>query len=103
MAFETTTPPTVTGASRARLALLHAEWALAAQQPGFLSFKSYAADDGEVVAISEWADAASASAWGAHPAHRVVQGRGRGEYYAEYTSISADQPRVRRFSMDDPA
>ena len=34
--------------------------ALAAQQPGFLSFKSYSADDGEVVALSEWQDEASA-------------------------------------------
>ena len=31
---------------------------LAQRQPGFLAFKSYAADDGEVVAISEWVDEA---------------------------------------------
>ena len=27
---------------------------LAAAQPGYLSFKSYVADDGEVIALSEW-------------------------------------------------
>ena len=36
---------------------------LARTQPGFLSFKSYSADDGEFVAISEWEDEASALAW----------------------------------------
>lgn len=71
--------------------------ALARAQAGFLSFKSFVAEDGEVVAISEWADAASAKAWGAHPDHRAVQTRGRSEYYASYCSISADQPQVRRF------
>ena len=35
---------------------------LAAQQPGYIGFKSYTADDGEVVAISEWEDEASAKA-----------------------------------------
>ena len=43
---------------------------LAAQQPGYIGFKSYTADDGEVVAISEWEDEASAKAWGALEAHR---------------------------------
>jgi heme-degrading monooxygenase HmoA len=37
--------------------------ALARSQPGFLSFKDYSAEDGEVVAISEWADEAAARAW----------------------------------------
>ncbi len=71
--------------------------ALASEQPGFLSFKSFTADDGEVVAISEWTDKAAAQAWGAHPEHRAVQVRGRAEYYASYTSISCDNPGLRRF------
>jgi len=75
--------------------------AMARAQPGFLSFKSFTAEDGEVVAISEWADAASARAWGAHPQHRAVQDRGRAEYYASYTSIGCDEPQVRRFAAAD--
>jgi heme-degrading monooxygenase HmoA len=70
---------------------------LARAQPGFLAFKSYAAADGEVVAISEWADAASAHAWGAHPEHRAVQARGRTDYYARYTAFACDNPEVRHF------
>ncbi|MBU6266322.1 MAG: antibiotic biosynthesis monooxygenase [Sphingomonadales bacterium] len=71
--------------------------ARAAAMPGYLGFKSYVADDGEVVAISEWADEASARAWGRDAEHAVVQGRGRAGYYAEYTLFGCDEPRVHRF------
>lgn len=71
--------------------------ALAAVQPGFVSFKSYAAEDGEVVAISEWEDEAAARAWGEVEAHRGVQTRGRAEYYADYTLFAGTPDRVHRF------
>ena len=81
--------------------------ALAEAQPGYLSFKSYAADDGEVVAISEWADEAAARAWGRVADHRRVQGRGRAEYYEDYTLFGCNEPRIHRFSRqasdEDPA
>jgi heme-degrading monooxygenase HmoA len=70
---------------------------LARAQPGFLSFKSYTSDDGEVVALSEWADAASARAWGAQPDHSVIQAKGRAEYYQDYTLYTAENPRTHRF------
>ncbi|ANY19297.1 Antibiotic biosynthesis monooxygenase [Tsuneonella dongtanensis] len=69
----------------------------AATQPGYLSFKSFTADDGEVVAISEWEDEASARAWGRLAEHRAVQHKGRQEYYAEYTLLACADPRVHRF------
>jgi heme-degrading monooxygenase HmoA len=77
--------------------------ALAAQQPGYLSFKSYTADDGEVVAISEWEDEASGRAWGRLAEHSLVQKRGRAEYYAEYTLFACADPRVHRFVAKEPA
>ena len=70
---------------------------LARAQPGFLSFKSYVADDGEVIALSEWADAASARAWGAQAEHAEVQRRGRDGYYAEYTLYTCENPRTHQF------
>lgn len=76
---------------------------LAAIQPGFLSFKSYVADDGEVIALSEWADEASARAWGRHVEHLPVQGQGRSEWYADYTLFACDQPRIHRFNHKDDA
>ena len=70
---------------------------LARAQPGFLSFKSFAAEDGEVVAISEWESEAAARAWGKQAEHAVVQARGRAEWYAEYVLLAGDMTRVHRF------
>jgi len=70
---------------------------LARRQPGYLAFKSYTAEDGEVVAISEWADEASARAWGRLAEHAAVQGRGREAYYQDYTLFACAEPRVHRF------
>lgn len=72
--------------------------ALAANQPGYLSFKSYTAEDGEVVAISEWESEAAAREWGRHPDHATVQALGRADYYAQYTLFGCDEPRAHRFN-----
>lgn len=72
--------------------------AAALAQPGYLSFKSYVAADGEVVALSEWADEASARAWGRDAEHLTAQRRGRAEWYAEYTLYGCAEPRTHRFS-----
>ena len=71
---------------------------LASAQPGYRAFKSYTADDGEVVAISEWDDEASARAWGRVAEHLAVQHKGREDYYAEYTLFACADPRVHRFT-----
>ena len=71
--------------------------ALARQQRGFLSFNSYVAADGEVIALSEWADEAAAHDWGREAEHATVQARGRERYYAEYTLFACANPRVHRF------
>jgi heme-degrading monooxygenase HmoA len=70
---------------------------LARTQPGFLSFKSYVAGDGEVVALSEWASEAAAHAWGTHAEHAAIQQRGRAEYYESYTLFACGEPRIRGF------
>ena len=76
---------------------------LAQAQPGYLSFKSYVADDGEVIALSEWADEASARAWRRVAEHAEVQGRGRAEYYESYTVFACDNPRTHHFTREDLA
>ena len=75
--------------------------ALAGQQPGFLSFKSYLAEDGEVIALSEWTDEASARNWGQQAEHLVVQGKGRNAYYASYTLFACANPRIHHFEHED--
>ena len=74
---------------------------LARRQPGFISFKSYVSDDGEVIALSEWASEAAVHAWGAHPDHTAIQQRGRAEYYQDYTLFSCSRPGVREFDRRD--
>jgi heme-degrading monooxygenase HmoA len=74
---------------------------LAQAQPGYLSFKSYVAEDGEVIALSEWADADAALAWRRVAEHAEVQGRGRAVYYERYTSFACDNPRVSEFRHKD--
>ena len=76
---------------------------LAQAQPGYLSFKSYVADDGEVIALSEWEDEAAARAWGKVAEHRATQQRGRAVYYEEYTLFACAEPRVHRFDRKDEA
>jgi heme-degrading monooxygenase HmoA len=74
---------------------------LARRQPGFISFKSYLAEDGEVIAVSEWASEAAVHAWGSHPDHTAIQQRGQAEYYERYTLYACDRPEVRTFDRRD--
>ena len=71
---------------------------LARRQPGFLSFKSYVADDGEAIAMSEWEDEDAALAWRRVAEHSAAQSRGRSDYYEDYTLFACKHPRVHRFS-----
>jgi heme-degrading monooxygenase HmoA len=73
---------------------------LAEAQPGYLSFKSYVADDGEVIALSEWTDEASALAWRRVAEHAAVQSRGRAAYYESYTVFACDNPRIHAFRQE---
>ena len=74
---------------------------LAGAQAGFLSFKSYTAEDGEVVAISEWASEAAALDWRRNVEHAQVQAKGRTDYYASYTLFGCDSPRIHSFEAKD--
>lgn len=71
---------------------------LAAAQPGYIAFKSYTAEDGEVVAISEWVDEAAALAWRRVAEHAEMQVRSRETYYEDYTLFAGTPNRVHRFS-----
>ena len=57
---------------------------IASRMPGFVSYKDFAADDGESVTIVEFTDQASLLAWQNHPEHVAVQQRGRDEFMSEY-------------------
>ena len=74
---------------------------LAAALPGYVSFKSYVADDGEVVALSEWESEQAARGWAEHPDHRAVQRKGRTDYYEDYTLFACADPRVHHFARSE--
>lgn len=73
---------------------------LAAARPGFLSFKSYVAEDGETVAISEWESREAALDWRRMAEHLEVQVKGREQYYESYTVFGCDDPHVRHFAAE---
>jgi heme-degrading monooxygenase HmoA len=73
---------------------------LALEQPGYLGYKSYVAEDGEVVAMSEWTSEETARAWGRQVEHAAVQRRGREAYYETYTLFACSEPNVHRFDRN---
>jgi heme-degrading monooxygenase HmoA len=57
---------------------------LASSMPGFLSYKDFAAEDGENVTVIEFESLETLAAWRKHPEHEVAQQRGRDEFFSEY-------------------
>jgi heme-degrading monooxygenase HmoA len=62
--------------------------ALASATPGIISFHRYTSDDGETLAVTEFASVAAQAAWRDHPEHCKAQQRGRNEFYSEYEIIN---------------
>ena len=58
--------------------------ALAQTMPGYLSHKTFAAEDGERVTIVEFADEASQRAWATEAQHVEAKKKGRESFYTEY-------------------
>lgn len=73
---------------------------LARAMPGFVSYRHYAADDGERVTLVEFASDESVRAWREHPEHREAQRRGRGEWYAWYRLTTCAPLRDVEFSAE---
>jgi heme-degrading monooxygenase HmoA len=56
----------------------------ASEMPGFISYKDFAATDGESVSIIEFASEETLAAWRDHGEHLKAQARGRSEFFSEY-------------------
>ena len=72
-------------------------YGLAAQMPGLVDVKGFTADDGERVTIVTFADEATHDAWRRQADHVVAQGRGRNEFYSEFSLQVCSTVRVRSF------
>jgi heme-degrading monooxygenase HmoA/ketosteroid isomerase-like protein len=77
----------------------HAEkiYDLAIHQPGFLAVKDFVAEDGERLALVEWASSPELAAWRELADHRAAQERGRAHYYAEYSLQVCTELRASQF------
>lgn len=73
---------------------------LAREQPGYRAFKYYVAEDGEAIALSEWADEAAARAWGREAEHALAKAHGRERYYQSYTLFGCPDPRIHGFERE---
>jgi heme-degrading monooxygenase HmoA len=58
--------------------------ALAQQMPGYVSHKTFVAEDDERVTIVEFESEAAHHAWSIHPEHVEAQKKGRQVFYLEY-------------------
>ncbi len=80
----------------------YAQWAsrihdLAVKMPGFLSIKTFTAEDGERVSLVEFASEETMRAWREQETHREAQELGRKLFYSQYR-IQVCQP-VRDYSF----
>ena len=57
---------------------------LASSMPGYISYKDFAAEDGEDVSIIEFESLETLAAWREHTEHKEAQRRGREEFFSEY-------------------
>lgn len=57
---------------------------IASSMPGYISYKDFTAEDGESVSVVEFESLETLQAWREHPEHKVVQQRGRDEFFTDY-------------------
>jgi heme-degrading monooxygenase HmoA len=76
---------------------------LAATMPGYISHKSFLAEDGERVTVVEFESEAGMRAWRMHPEHIVAQRNGRQLYYSEYTIQVCEVVREASFKHEQAA
>ena len=69
--------------------------------PGYLSHKTFTADDGERVTIVEFESAETHRAWAEHAGHRAAQTLGRERFYREYRIQVCEVQHASAFTLDD--
>jgi heme-degrading monooxygenase HmoA len=70
---------------------------LARAMPGFVSIKTFTAEDGERVSVVEFASEEAQAAWRDHPEHRRAQRLGRERFYSDFTIQVCRVERQARF------
>jgi heme-degrading monooxygenase HmoA len=70
---------------------------IASSMPGYVSYKDFSASDGENVSIVEFDSLEALADWRDHPEHKVVQERGRQDFFHEYVVQVCTLVRESRF------
>jgi len=70
---------------------------IATRMPGFISYKDFAATDGETVTIVEFESEETQLAWREHPEHKEAQRLARQQFLAEYQLQIGTPSRIYRF------
>lgn len=70
--------------------------------PGFLSARSYRADDGDQLSLIRFASADALRAWREQPEHREAQRRGRDEFFRAYDVEVCEVARGYEFGRTAP-
>jgi heme-degrading monooxygenase HmoA len=70
---------------------------LACTMPGYLSHKSFVADDGERVTIVEFESEEAQRAWSMNAEHVAAKKKGRESFYSEYSIQVCTVARESRF------
>jgi heme-degrading monooxygenase HmoA len=76
---------------------------LAQTMPGYISHKDFYANDGERVAIVEFAHEEGQRAWQTNPEHRAAQKLAREKYYTEYHIQVCTLDRESKFKLPEQA
>ncbi len=65
--------------------------------PGFISVKSFSAEDTETVFIAEFNSLESINAWKKHPEHLAAKKQGREDFFADYQVQICDLISTKKF------
>lgn len=65
--------------------------------PGYVSHKSFVADDGERVTVVEFEHAQGMRAWASHPEHVAAKKLGRQSFFTEYRVQVCSVDRVSQY------
>jgi heme-degrading monooxygenase HmoA len=76
-------------------------WSIVSEMPGFISYKSYTAEDGETIAVVRFESRGALDAWKYQPDHRATQDRAREEWFEEYWVQASETFREYRFTRTD--
>ena len=67
---------------------------LAFAMPGFVSFKTFTADDGERLSMIVFESAETQRAWREHVEHKEAQRLGWEAFYTDFSLVICEKPRV---------